>query len=66
MADLSGIDFRGIPTHECPVCQCRLFRIYASFEDYDIALWGVDAECAECGALVTVPCPVDDPSRPES
>jgi len=49
------------------VCQSRLFKVYAMFEDYDIALWGVDAECAECGAEVTVPCPVDDPSyRPES
>jgi hypothetical protein len=58
---LKGIDFRGIPTHECPVCQSRLFKVYAMFEDYDIALWGVDAECAECEAKVTVPCPVDAP-----
>ena len=58
---LNGINFRGIPTHECPVCQSRMFRVYASFEDYDIALWLVDAVCADCGAEVTVPCPVDAP-----
>lgn len=58
---LNDIDFRGIPTHECPVCQCALFKIYASFADYDIALWGVEGECAECGTKVTVPCPVDSP-----
>jgi hypothetical protein len=40
-----------------------MFRVYASFEDYDIALWLVDAECADCGAKVTVPCPVDDPMK---
>jgi hypothetical protein len=39
-----------------------MFKVYASFEDYNIALWLVDAECADCGAEVTVPCPVDDPT----
>lgn len=55
------IDTRGVPTHECFTCGGRLFRIVASFEDYDIALWGLDGECASCGAPATVPCPVDDP-----
>jgi hypothetical protein len=31
------------------------------FEDGEISLWFVDAECALCGALVTVPTPVDEP-----
>jgi DNA-directed RNA polymerase subunit RPC12/RpoP len=30
------------------------------FEDNDISLWFTDAKCADCGALVTVPTPVDD------
>jgi hypothetical protein len=55
------MDMRGIPTHECFHCGSNLFRIYAMFEDYDIALWCLDGECAECGEKVTVPCPVDDP-----
>jgi hypothetical protein len=29
------------------------------FEDGDISMWFVNAECAECDALVTVPTPVD-------
>jgi hypothetical protein len=30
------------------------------FEDDDISLWFTDAKCADCGALVTVPTPVDN------
>ena len=59
---LKDINFRGIPTHECPVCESRLFKVFVAFENYNVAMWLVDAECAECGALVTVPCPVDDPT----
>lgn len=55
------IDTRGIPTHQCLNCGSRMFRIAAMFEDYDIAMWGLEAECYECGAPVTVPCPVDSP-----
>jgi len=59
---LEGIDFRGIPTHECPVCGNNVFKIWAMFSEYNIAMWGLDAECGDCGAHVTVPCPVDDPT----
>jgi hypothetical protein len=38
-----------------------VFKIKAMFEDYDIAVWFVDGECDDCGTLLTVPCPVDDP-----
>jgi hypothetical protein len=31
------------------------------FEDYDIALWFTDGECDDCGTLLTVPTPVDNP-----
>lgn len=60
-APTSGIDTRGIPTHVCLNCGSRVFKVAASFEDYDIAMWGLEAECYECGAPVTAPCPVDDP-----
>ena len=30
------------------------------FEDGEISMWFVDAECALCGALVKVPTPVDE------
>lgn len=56
------IDTRGIPTHECLNCGSTVFRVAVVFEDYDIAMWGLDAECFSCGAPVTVPCPVDDPA----
>jgi hypothetical protein len=29
------------------------------FEENEISLWFTDAECALCGAQVTVPTPVD-------
>ena len=57
-----AIDTRGIPTHKCLNCGSGVFRVAVMFEDYDIAMWGLDAECFECGAPVTVPCPVDDPA----
>lgn len=55
------LDARGIPTHACPSCGHLVFKVKAMFEDYDISLWFVDGECDECGTLLTVPCPVDDP-----
>ena len=51
-------DYRGVPTHACP-CGEMTFFIRAVFEDYAIALYGLDGECVSCGALVTVPCEVD-------
>ena len=46
------------PVHVC-FCGSRLFKVGCMFEDSDIAMWIVDAECAECGALVKVPTPAD-------
>lgn len=51
-------NYRGIPTHVCP-CGSRLFKVGCMFEDNEISLWFTDAECALCGAQVTVPTPVD-------
>jgi len=33
--------------------------VRAVFEDFDIAAWFLDAECACCGAPMTAPCPSD-------
>ncbi len=57
----SVIDTRGLPSHECVNCGSNMFLIVASFEDYEISMWGLDAHCANCDAPVTVPCPVDRP-----
>jgi len=53
------LDARGVPTHACPNCGHLIFRIKAIFENGDISLWFTDAECDDCGALLTAPTPVD-------
>ena len=59
-AESSVLDLRGMgPIHVC-VCGSTLFKVGCMFEDNDISLWFVDAECAECNALVKVPTPVDN------
>lgn len=65
MSDTSHINTRGIPTHQCLNCGGNQFRVMAAFEDYDIAMWGLDGECFVCDSPVTVPCPVDDPQSVE-
>jgi len=55
-----GADLRSLgPVHAC-ICGSMLFKVGCMFEDNDISLWFVDAECALCGALVKVPTPADD------
>jgi hypothetical protein len=54
----SVTDYRGVPTHACP-CGQKVFNILACFEDYEISLYTLDANCSECGALVTAPTPLD-------
>jgi hypothetical protein len=41
------------------MCGSLLFKVGCMFEDGEISMWFVDAECALCGALVKVPTPVD-------
>ena len=55
-------DFRGIPTPMCPACGSNLIQITASFnyETYEIDMYLLDnAQCAECGCLLTAPTPLD-------
>ena len=54
----SAMDLRGTPTHEC-ICGCNIFYIKAIFDDYEIATYFLDMECANCGTLVTAPTPLD-------
>jgi hypothetical protein len=57
--EYSGADLRSLgPVHVCS-CGSRLFKVGCMFEDGEISMWFVDAECALCNALVKVPTPVD-------
>ena len=54
-----GTDLRQLgPTHVCP-CGSQVFNVMASFEEYELVWYFLDATCVNCGNLVTVPCPVD-------
>ena len=54
-----GTDLRELgPIHVCP-CGSQVFSIMASFEDYELSWYFLDATCVNCGNLVTAPCPVD-------
>jgi hypothetical protein len=54
-----GTDLRALgPIHVCP-CGSQVFNVMASFEDYELSWYFLDATCTNCGNLVVVPCPVD-------
>jgi hypothetical protein len=55
------VDQRGIPTNECLHCGSNVFVVKAVFEDYELAGYYLDADCAVCDSPVTAPCPVDRP-----
>ena len=53
------VNLRGIASSVCLNCGHLVFQVGCMFEDNEISLWFTDAMCASCGALVTVPTPVD-------
>lgn len=53
-----SMDLRGKPTHVC-ICGSELFNVKCKFEENEISMYFMDAECAVCGSQVTVPTPVD-------
>jgi hypothetical protein len=52
------MDLRGTPTHAC-ICGSAVWNIKAVFDNYEIATYFLDMECAECGSLATAPTPLD-------
>lgn len=56
----SSLDLGDTILHEC-VCGSNLWRILASFEDYELTVYFTDAECAVCGTRAKVPTPLDRP-----
>ena len=58
-----GADLRDFgPLHVCS-CGSQVFNVMASFEDYELVWYALDATCFSCGALVIAPCPVDNPDN---
>lgn len=56
------LNARGIPTSTCPSCSSKLFTIQAVFDDnYEIAMYLLNAECAFCHTKLTAPTPLDLP-----
>lgn len=54
-----GADIRPLgPVHVCS-CGSQVFSVLASFDDYELVWYFLDATCASCGNLVRVPCPPD-------
>lgn len=53
-----AMDLRGVPTHICP-CGCNVWNLKVTFEDFEIAQYFLDMECANCGSLATAPTPLD-------
>jgi hypothetical protein len=56
----NAMDVRGEPTHVCP-CGSQLWNIKAMFQDYEISMYFLDMECAECGTKATAPTLPDMP-----
>lgn len=52
-------DYRGLPTHACP-CGCAMLKTVCVFEEGEIVFYLLEAECYECGALLTAPTPIDN------
>ena len=58
---IQAADLRSIgPTHACS-CGCTVFNTYVQFENYEIAWYALDVQCASCGNLLKAPCPIDNP-----
>lgn len=53
-----ALDLRGRPTHAC-ICGSHVWHVQASFEDYEIATYYLEMQCANCGSLATAPTPLD-------
>lgn len=63
LPELFGADLRALgPTHVCS-CGCDVFNVMARFQDYELVWYFLDATCVNCGNIVVVPCPVDDPNK---
>lgn len=54
----NSMDLRGTPTHVC-VCGSQIWNVKAVFDNFEIAQYFIDMECASCGSIATAPTPID-------
>jgi hypothetical protein len=47
--------------HDCPKCKSNLWLLKVTFDDYEIAQYLLDMECAICGTYGKAPTPLDRP-----
>ena len=59
-----AMDLRGEPTEVC-VCGCDVFHMLAGFVEGKIAFYFIDAECASCGSMLTLPTPTEEEEKYE-
>ena len=60
--DFTGsMDYENEVLHECPVCESNIWNVKVCFEDYEIATYFMDMECAVCGTYAKAPTPLDKP-----
>ena len=52
-----AMDLRGQPIGDVCICGCEVFVMLAGFSEGEIAFYFLDAECASCGSMVTLPTP---------
>jgi len=61
--DYTGtMDYAEVICHECPKCESNLWNLKVSFEDYKIATYLLEMECAICGSYATAPTLLDKPN----
>jgi len=56
------MDYADTVLHECPKCESNLWNLKVSFEDYEIAQYLLEMECAICGSYAKAPTPLDKPN----
>lgn len=60
----TGIDYGDTVVHRCH-CGNSVFRVFATFEEYEMTTYSTDGECIECGSRFKVPTPIDNPDYKE-
>ena len=54
-----AMDLRDTPIGDVCVCGCEVFVMMGGFIAGEVAFYFLDAECASCGSMVTLPTPKD-------